>query len=295
MPLTVTPLTPVFCAEITGVDITKPLDDATFAKIRSAFDNHSILIFPDQPMNDVQQIAFSERFGRIERSGGVNPGAGTPFSRQSNIDIKTGTVIPQDDRRMFYQKANMLWHADSTFKPVTSLCSILSAREIPPVGGATEFASTRAAYEELSDAEKAELEGLIVEHDFIYSRGLVGFTFTPEETAKFPPVRHRLVRTNKNTGRKSVLVGAHAKCVVGWPEDRSRALLDGLLARAAKPENSFRHEWRDGDVVVWDNQAAVHRATPYDTERYRRVMERTTITFGGPPEFPVGTQAAVRA
>lgn len=295
MPLTVTPLTPVFCAEITGVDITKPLDDATFAKIRSAFDNHSILIFPDQPMNDAQQIAFSERFGRIERSGGVNPGAGTPFSRQSNIDIKTGTVIPQDDRRMFYQKANMLWHADSTFKPVTSLCSILSAREIPPVGGATEFASTRAAYEELSDAEKAELEGLIVEHDFIYSRGLVGFTFTPEETAKFPPVRHRLVRTNKNTGCKSVLVGAHAKCIVGWPEDRSRALLDGLLARAAKPENSFRHEWRDGDVVVWDNQAAVHRATPYDTERYRRVMERTTITFGGAPEFPVGTRTAVRA
>jgi alpha-ketoglutarate-dependent 2,4-dichlorophenoxyacetate dioxygenase len=295
MPLTVTPLTPVFCAEISGVDIRKPLDDATFAKIRAAFDDYSILVFPGQRMNDAQQIAFSERFGRIERSGGVNPGAGTPFSRQSNIDIKTGAVIPKDDRRMFYQKANMLWHADSTFKPVTSLCSILSAREIPPVGGATEFASTRAAYEELSDAEKAELEGLVVEHDFIYSRGLVGFTFTPEETAKFPPVRHHLVRTNKNTGRKSVLIGAHAKCIVGWPEDKSRKLLDGLLARATKPENTFRHEWRDGDVVIWDNQAAVHRATPYDTERYRRVMERTTISLGGRPEFPVGTRPAAQA
>jgi alpha-ketoglutarate-dependent 2,4-dichlorophenoxyacetate dioxygenase len=295
MPLTVTPLTAVFCAEITGVDIRKPLDDAIFAKIRAAFDDYSILVFPGQMMNDEQQIAFSERFGRIERSGGVNPGAGTAFSRQSNIDIKTGAVIPKDDRRMFYQKANMLWHADSTFKPVTSLCSILSAREIPPMGGATEFASTRAAYEELSDAEKAELEGLVVEHDFIYSRGLVGFTFTPEETAKFPPVRHHLVRTNKNTGRKSVLIGAHAKSIVGWPEDRSRTLLDSLLARATKPENTFRHEWRDGDVVIWDNQAAVHRATPYDTERYRRVMERTTISFGGGPEFPVGTRPATRA
>lgn len=295
MPLTVTPLTPVFCAEITGVDITKPLDDATFAEIRSAFDNHSILVFPDQQMNDAQQIAFSERFGRLEVSKGVNPGSGTPFARQSNIDIKSGAVIPKDDRRMFYQKANMLWHADSTFKPVTSLCSVLSAREIPPEGGATEFASTRAAYEELSDAEKAELEGLIVEHDFIYSRGLVGFTFTEQEAANFPPVRHTLVRTNKNTGRKSVLVGAHAKAIVGWPEDKSRALLDGLLARAAKPENCFRHEWRGGDVVVWDNQAAVHRATPYDTERFRRIMQRTTISFGGPPEFPVGTRAAARA
>ncbi len=289
MPLTVTPLTPVFCAEITGVDIRKPLDDATFAEIRAAFDDYSILVFPDQPMTDDEQVAFSARFGRIERSAGVNPGAGTPFSRQSNIDIRSGAVIPKDDRRMFYQKANMLWHADSTFKPVTSLCSILSAREIPPVGGATEFASTRAAYEELSDAEKAELEGLIVEHDFIYSRGLVGFAFTPEEIAKFPPVRHWLVRTNRNNGRKSVLVGAHAKCIVGWPEERSRKLLDGLLARATKPENCFRHEWRDGDVVIWDNQAAVHRATPYDTERYRRVMQRTTISLGGEPEFPVVT------
>lgn len=295
MPLTVTPLTPVFCAEVTGVDITKPLDDATFAAIRKAFDDHGVLIFPNQPMNDAQQIAFSERFGRLEVSKGVNPGSGTPFARQSNIDIKSGTVIPKDDRRMFYQKANMLWHADSTFKAVTSLCSVLSAREIPPMGGATEFASTRAAYEELPDAEKSALDGLIVEHDFIYSRGLVGFEFTPEEAANFPPVRHNFVRTNKNNGRKSVLIGAHAKCIVGWPEDKSRALLDGLLARAAKPENSFRHEWRDGDVVVWDNQAVVHRATPYDTERYRRVMQRTTISYGGAPEHPVGRRPGAAA
>jgi alpha-ketoglutarate-dependent 2,4-dichlorophenoxyacetate dioxygenase len=295
MPLTVTPLTPVFCAEVTGVDITKPLDDATFAAIRTAFDDHGVLIFPNQPMNDAQQIAFSERFGRLEVSKGVNPGSGTPFARQSNIDIKSGAVIPKDDRRMFYQKANMLWHADSTFKAVTSLCSVLSAREIPPIGGATEFASTRAAYEELPEAEKEALDGLIVEHDFIYSRGLVGFQFTPEEAANFPPVRHHFVRTNKNNGRKSVLIGAHAKCIVGWPEDKSRALLDGLMARAAKPENSHRHEWRDGDVVVWDNQAVVHRATPYDTERYRRVMQRTTISYGGPPEFPVGSRSNAAA
>ena len=291
MPLTVTPLTPVFCAEVTGVDITKPLDDATFTKVREAFDSYGVLILPNQPMNDAQQVTFSERFGRLEVSAGVNPGSGTPFARQSNIDIKSGAVIPKDDRRMFYQKANMLWHADSTFKQVTSLCSVLSAREIPPEGGATEFASTRAAYEELPDTEKAALEGLIVEHDFIYSRGLVGFEFTPYEAANFPPVRHTLVRTNKNNGRKSVLIGAHAKAIVGWPEAKSRALLDGLLARASKPENSFRHEWREGDVVVWDNQAVVHRATPYDTERYRRVMQRTTISFGGPPEFPVGVRA----
>lgn len=280
MPLAVTPLTTDFGAEVRGVDTTKPLDNAAFGEIRAAFDAYSVLVFPGQPMNDQQQVVFSERFGPLERTAGVNPAAGTPFARQSNIDIKTGTIIPKDDRRMFYQKANMLWHADSTFKAIPSLCSVLSAREIPPEGGATEFASTRAAYESLSAAEKSELEGLIVEHDFIYSRGLVGFTFTAEESAKFPPVRHTLVRVNANTGRKSVLIGAHAKGIVGWPEDKGRALLDRLLALATKPENTFRHEWRSADVVVWDNQAALHRATPYDTERFRRVMQRTTISSG---------------
>jgi len=280
MPFTVTPLTPVFCAEISGVDIAKPLDEATFAALRDAFDEHLVLVFRDQPLDDAQQIAFSERFGPLERTAGVNPAAGTPFARQSNLDIKTGDVIPKDDRRMFYQKANMLWHAASTFKAVSSLCSILSARIVPEQGGATEFASTRAAYESLSDAEKADIDDLIVEHDFIYSRGLVGFSFSEEEASKFPPVRHRLVRVNANTGRRSVLIGAHAKGIAGWPEAKGRALLDDLLARATRPENTYRHEWKLGDVIVWSNQAVVHRATPFDTMRHKRFMQRTTISSG---------------
>jgi alpha-ketoglutarate-dependent 2,4-dichlorophenoxyacetate dioxygenase len=124
-------------------------------------------------------------------------------------------VIPADDRRMFYQKANMLWHADSSFKEIPSLCSVLSAREVPPEGGSTEFASTRAAYEALSEARKAEIDELEVEHDFIHSRGLVGFTFSPEEAALFPPVRHSLVRVNPANGRKAVMIGVHAKAIVG--------------------------------------------------------------------------------
>ena len=280
MSLTITPLTPVFGARVSGVSINQPLDDAAFAAIRAAFDDHLVLVFSGQPMTDEQQIAFSERFGPLEGTRGVNPGAGTPFARQSNLDVASGEVIPADDRRMFYQKANMLWHADSSFKPVPSLCSVLTARIVPPEGGATEFASTRAAYASLSAAEKAEIEDLVVEHDFAYSRGLVGFTFTPEELAGMAPVRHRLVRTNQANGLKSVMIGAHAKCVVGWPEDRSRALLDDLLARATRPENTYRHEWREGDVIVWDNQAAIHRATEYDTIRHHRLMQRTTISSG---------------
>lgn len=276
MALTVTPLTADFCAEITGVDIAQPLDDAHFAEIRAAFDRWSVLILPGQPLDDAQQIAFSEKFGPLEPTRSANPAAGTVFARQSNLDIETGATIPPDDRRMFYQKANMLWHADSSFKAIPSLCSVLSAREVPPAGGATEFASTRAAFEELDAGLQARLEGAVVEYDFSYSRGLAGFEFTPSEAAEFPAVRHRLVRVNANTGRKSVLIGAHAKYIVGWPEDESRAMLDDLLSRAKR--HAHRHDWRQGDVIIWDNQAAVHRATPFDAIRHRRLMQRTTIS-----------------
>lgn len=280
MPLDLTPITPVFGARVAGVDINQPMDDAAFREIRAAFDEYQVLLFSDQPMSDESQIVFSECFGELEGTRGVNPGAGTPFARQSNLDIKTGEIIPADDRRMAYQKANMFWHADSTFKAIPSLCSVLSARVVPPEGGATELASTRAAYASLSDSEKAEIEDLVIEHDFAYSRGLAGFTFTEQERAHMAPVRHRLVRTNPANGRKSVMIGVHAKCVVGWPEDESRALLDDLLARATRPENSYRHQWRQGDAIVWDNQACVHRATEFDTGRHQRLMQRTTISSG---------------
>ncbi len=286
MPLSISPLTADFGACVTGVEIAKPLDLETLRKIRDAFDRYSVLIFPDQSLDDESQIAFSERFGPCEGTKTANPAAGTVFARQSNLDIKTGEPIPMDDRRMAYQKANYLWHADSSFKAVPSLCSVLSAREVPPEGGATEFASTRAAYDGLSDERKAELDTLDVEHDFVHGRALVGFKFTAEERSHFPPVRHKLVRTNAGNGRKSVLIGAHASGIVGWPEEKARALLDDLLERSTRPEYSLRHEWRTGDVIVWDNQAAVHRATAYDATRHRRLMQRTTISSKGAwPEF----------
>src|SRR5213594_295533 len=159
MAITVTPLGPSFAARIGGVDITRPLDDATWAEIRAAFEEHSVLVFHGQSLDDDAQVAFSRRFGALEVTRSINPAAGTPFARQSNLDIKTGEVIPSDDRRMIYQLANMLWHSDSSFKAVPSLCSLLSARIVPPEGGATEFASTRAAYPTLPEALKRRVEG----------------------------------------------------------------------------------------------------------------------------------------
>ncbi len=284
MVISLTPLTTHFGAEMTGVDITRPLSHTQFGKILAAFDEYSVLVLPNQPMTDDRQIDFSERFGILEGTRALNPGSGTPFARQSNLDINTGETIKTDDRRIFYQKANMLWHSDSTFKLVPSLCSILSAREIPPVGGATEFVSTRILYENLSDKEKCDFADLVIEHDFVYSRGIVGFSLSEEEALKFPSARHALIRANKNNGRRSLMIGAHAKTVVGWPEEKGRALLEDLLARATAPELIYRHEWRNNDLVIWDNQAALHRATPYDMTKHRRLMQRTTISSGIPAD-----------
>ncbi len=278
MAMEIVPVRPDFVARVGGVDLVSATHGEVFARLRRALDDHCVLIFSGQPMNDRQQLAFSRWWGPMEPTKGVNPASGTPFARQSNLDVETGEIIAPDDRRMAYQRGNYRWHADSTFKRVPSLCSILTAREVPPEGGNTEFASTRAAHEALPDDLAAVIEDLIVEHDFSVSRGRVGFQFTPEEAAHYPPAWHPLVQTNPVTGRKSLLIGAHASRIVGWPVDRGEALLEDLLERATPTAAIYSHRWVKGDVVIWDNRSVLHRATAYDSARYRRLMQRTTIS-----------------
>jgi alpha-ketoglutarate-dependent 2,4-dichlorophenoxyacetate dioxygenase len=289
MTIAVTRLTPRFAARVDGADIRCPLDEETWTAIRAAFEEHSVLVFRGQPVDDEGQIAFSRRFGDLEITRSMNPAAGTPFARQSNLDIKTGEVIPPDDRRMVYQLANMLWHTDSSFKAVPSLCSLLSGRIVPPEGGATEFASGRCAYPSLPEALKRRVETAVVVHDFAWSRDQVrpGF-FSAEERAVYPPVRHPLVRSNPANGRRSLFLGAHASHLEGLPLDEGRALLRTLLDHVTQPEFCYRHEWQEGDLVVWDNRCVLHRATPYDTTRHKRLMQRTTVS-GDPAELaPAG-------
>ena len=289
MNIRVTRLTPVFAARVEGVDITRPIDDAEWKVIRAAFEEHAVLVFHDAPLDDAAQIAFSERFGALEITKSINPAAGTPFARQSNLDIRTGEVIPPDDRRMVYQLANMLWHTDSSFKPVPSLCSLLSARVVPPEGGATEFASTRAAYPSLPDALRRRVEGAFAVHDFGWSRDQIrqGF-FTAQERAVYPPVRHPLVRANPVHGRKALFLGAHASHIEGLPLDEGRALLREVLEHVTGPEFRYRHAWRAHDLIIWDNRCVLHRATPYDSVRHQRLLQRTTVS--GDPAEPAATR-----
>src|SRR5207247_7729192 len=227
---------PRLAAPTAGADLPRLLDEAPWAAIRAASEEHPILVFRGRTLDDETQIAFSHRFGSLEVTKSMNPAAGTPFARQSNLDIKTGEVIPPEDRRMIYQLANMFWHTDSSFKEVPSLCSLLSARIVPPEGGATEFASGRAAYPSLPEDVKRRVETAVAVHDFSWSRDQIkpGF-FTEKERAEYPPVRHPLLRPNPVNGQRALFLGAHASHVVGMTIEDGRTLLKQPLDQLTQP------------------------------------------------------------
>ena len=279
MAITVKRLHPLFAAEIAGVDLTRALDDATFREIEDAFDEHSILVFHDQRIDDEQQLAFSHRFGALERTTANVTNGGMPceVADISNVGAD-GKLMPLDSKSMKYRDGNEMWHTDSSFKRIPAKASLLSAREVPPEKGDTEFASLRAAYAALPQDTIAGLENLVAIHSYTYSRGLVDpDLFTPEQAAQVPPVRQRLIRVNPKNGRKALYVGSHASHIESMPLAAGRKMLQDLLAAATQLRFVYRHRWRQFDLVIWDNRAALHRGCGWDKARYRRVMHRTTV------------------
>jgi alpha-ketoglutarate-dependent 2,4-dichlorophenoxyacetate dioxygenase len=277
MAVVVKRLTRHFAAEVSGVDLSAGVSDADFGAIQNAFDEHSILVFRDQNISDAEQVAFSERFGPLETTVNSNPaGAGTVVTILSNLD-EAGDVIPPEDRRIVFNTGNQMWHTDSSFKEVPATGSLLSGRQVPPEGGETEFASMRAGYDALPDERKEALEGLVCVHDFAYSRGLIDPNLLRErDKQEVPPVRQALVRANPATGRKNLFVGAHASYVLEMELDEGRALIRDLNQHVTQDEFVYRHQWRQFDLVMWDNRCALHRGRPWDPI-YPRVMHRTTV------------------
>jgi len=283
MAISITPLHPVFAAEVRGVDLTQPVDDAAFAETEAAFHRYGVLVFPDQPVTDAQQVDFSALFGPVITATQYHrdqPERRVPdnISDISNIGPDGELMAPDDERRM-HHKANELWHTDGTFKHVPARCSLLSAREIPKADGNTEFADMRAAYDALPEDRKREIDDLVVEHSIFHSREKIGFSgYTEAARAGLPPVNQVLVRTHPATGRKALYLASHITHVIGWPEEKGRRLIDHLTEHATQPDFVYRHRWRPHDLVLWDNRCTMHRARPYDDLRERRVMHRTTVS-----------------
>jgi alpha-ketoglutarate-dependent 2,4-dichlorophenoxyacetate dioxygenase len=297
--LTITPIHPCFGARIEGVDLTQPIDQATFTAILDAFQEYSVLVFHDQRFTDEQQMAFSRRFGPLEetikatgRENRLHPN----LVDLSNTDPEQGgKLMDWTDRRMMYQSGNQLWHTDSSFKPVPAMSSMLSGREVPPVGGETEYVSMRHAYATLPDAMRRRLEGKVAVHSILYSRSTIAKgLFDPEAEKDLPPVRQALVRANPANGRKSIYIGSHAWYIEGMPYDESRRLLDELLAHTTRPECVYQHRWKQWDFVIWDNRCMLHRGRPWDAATHKRVMRRTTVAGEGPTARPpFATRSAV--
>jgi alpha-ketoglutarate-dependent 2,4-dichlorophenoxyacetate dioxygenase len=179
---------------------------------------------------------------------------------------------------------------------VPSLCSLLSARIVPPKGGNTEFATMRGAYDALPSDVKQKLQGLVAEHSLVYSRETVTTeSLTAEMKAELPGAWQTMVRENPVNRRKAIYAGAHASHVIGWPREEGRAFIKWLNDFATQPQFCYSHRWRAGDLVIWDNRCVLHRATAYDTTHHKRLMQRTTVggdtpTTAQPPRYELAAE-----
>jgi len=274
----IVPLGPGFAAELRGVTLKDiAADEAAYRQTRAAFEEHSVLVFRDQDVTDEAQIAFTRRFGPLEVSHAASQGAGTNLVILSTID-KDGNVVPADHRLALRNKANQLWHADSTFKSVPALASVLSGRIMPAEGGETEYVSTRLAFERLDPATQKRITNLFAWHDYSHSRGKIAANIVaPEERAALPPQCWRMVWKNPVNGRSALYIASHAYAIEGMEEYAAQKLLAELIEAATAPGLSYEHTWRKGDVVMWDNRATLHRGRPWPAHE-ARVMVRTTIS-----------------
>jgi alpha-ketoglutarate-dependent 2,4-dichlorophenoxyacetate dioxygenase len=278
MSMEIVPLGPGFAAELRCVTLAEiAADDAAYAAARAAFEEYSVLVFRGQDVTDEGQLAFSRRFGPPEVTKVGSLGTGTHFVILSTIG-EDGKVVPADHRLALRNKANQLWHTDSSFKRVPALTSVLSARIVPSRGGETEYVSTRLAFERLDPALQKKLENSFAWHDYAHSRGQIAPGLaTPEERAALPPQRWRLVWRNPANGRGALYLASHSYAIEGMEPAAGKELIHELMSAATALGTSYVHNWQPGDVVMWDNRATMHRGRPWPAHE-PRLMVRTTIS-----------------
>ena len=271
------PLGPGFGVEVKGLSMLDVATDAeAYKAVRAAFEQHSLLVFRDQDIADDVQVAYSRAFGPLELTKVSSLGQNTFYSRLTN-NVK-GQIVPPDHRQVLVAKANALWHTDSSFKKTPALASVLTARVLPDAGGETEFTSTRLAWERLPPDLQGRLKDAVATHSYANSRDQIHPDLATEmERKALPPVRWRLNWRNPSNDRRALYVASHAYAIDGMDDRDARQLLAQLLDEATRQEFVYSHKWRQGDAVMWDNRAMLHRGRPWPYER-ERTMTRTTIS-----------------
>src|SRR6266403_189757 len=281
MALTFRKLHPCFAAEVSPVDLKTVHDEATLGRIRAGMDEFAVLVFRDQVWSDAEHLDFAQRLdGRLHTKLGISALQKNRLGNEalgdiSNLD-ESGEIMKSDNRKRMYGLGNRLWHTDASFQDPPGRYSMLSAKVVPPVDADTEFADMRAAHDALPEPEKARLEGLRVHHSIAYSRQTLGFEFSENEQEALKGAIHPLVRTIPRSKRRSLYVASHASRIIDWPVPEGRLLLRDLIEHATRPEFVYRHSWRPGDLVIWDNRATMHRARPFDDTQHVRELRRVT-------------------
>ena len=281
-------LHPRFVAEANRGDLRGVHDAETLEQIRAGMDEHAVLVFRDQAFSSEEQLAFAVRLdGELHRKTGISVLQKSRFGDEALSDVSNvgpgGEVLDSNSRKRLYGLANRLWHTDASFQDPRGRYSMLAALVVPPVAADTEFADMRAAYDTLAEETKASLEGLRVHHSIAYSRMTLGFEFSDEESDRLKGAIHPLVLNNPRTGRRSLYLASHASRILDRPVPEGRLLLRDLMEHATRPALVYRHAWRSGDFVIWDNRATMHRARPFDDAQHRREMRRVTTLDAGDP------------
>ena len=284
MSVTTLPITTDFAAEVGDFDLRRPVAPDDLAAVRTAFQTYAVLVFPAQELTAEEHLAFAANFGPLERTVQLALKSEKLRVREEIADVANmdaeGKIWNKDSRmRAFQLQGNRLWHTDSSFKAPTGYASLLYARSVPPVGGHTEFADLRAAYDALPAPTKERLRGLMAEHSLLYSRGKLGFTnFSDEERKAFAPVIRPLVRILADSNRTTLYIASHVGRIGGLSDEDAMKLLNELTAHATQGQFVYTHRWRVGDVVMWDNRCTMHRGTDYDDLRWPRDMQRATTS-----------------
>ncbi|HEU4440026.1 MAG TPA: TauD/TfdA family dioxygenase [Methylomirabilota bacterium] len=289
MALTFRPLHPLFVAEASPIELAQVRDEATLAQIRAGMDEYAVLVFRDQVWSDAEHLDFAQRLdGVLHTKLGSRVLHRNRLGNEALGDIsnlgENGEIMKSDDRKRMYSLGNRVWHTDASFQDPPGRYSMLSAKVVPPVAADTEFADMRAAYATLPEEEAARLEGLRVHHSIAHSRQILGFEFSESEQEALRGAIHPLVRTIPRSKRRSLYLASHAARIVDWPVPEGRLLLRDLMEHATQPRFVYRHQWRVGDLVIWDNRATMHRARPFDDTRHRRELRRVTTLDIEAPE-----------
>ncbi|RZA32172.1 MAG: TauD/TfdA family dioxygenase [Lysobacteraceae bacterium] len=264
-------------AEVLGLDLARPLNDDDFDRLHRAHLEHHVLVFRDQTFTPQQQVDFSRRFGRLQVH------VLRQFALAGHPEVMVISNIRENGQPIGLGDAGHFWHSDLSYKEVPSLGSMLHAQELPEEGGDTLFANQHAAYDALPGKLKREIAGLRAEHSYLArydelrERNPWRPALTQAQIDEVIPAVHPVVRTHPETGRRALFVSEHFTTrILDIPEARSRELLDALFEHSTRPEFVYRHQWRPGDMVFWDNRALMHLATAFPPDQ-RRKLYRTTI------------------